>query len=142
MKTWFKHKYGYVNIDDEYIYFTSSGNWSETSTLTEKSISQAQNPRLSNFIFYFLGIGTIMFFLLSNSKSIPIIVGFSILAYKAYEYLKSDLGPQYKIKKSNVVSVDHDPNETIVKFLNIEGIEESQSIYNISANDAFDLRIH
>ena len=140
METWFKNKYGYVNIDNKYIYFTSSGNWSETSKLKEKSISLPKNPRLSNFIFFFLGIGTILLFLFYNSKSISVIIGFSVLAYKAYGYLKSDLGPQYKIKRTSIISVDYTPNGTDIKFINIDKIEETQTLYEINPDDACNLR--
>ena len=36
MKEYFKYANGYININDENLFLTHSGNWSETSTLVEK----------------------------------------------------------------------------------------------------------
>lgn len=37
MKKWFKYEYGFVNIDEDYIYLTNTGNWSDTKDLQELS---------------------------------------------------------------------------------------------------------
>lgn len=37
-KSFYKYKYGYINIDQNNIYITSTGNWSETIQLTEKNL--------------------------------------------------------------------------------------------------------
>ncbi|MCP4520899.1 MAG: hypothetical protein GY827_04270 [Cytophagales bacterium] len=37
MNYFFKHKKGYININDDNLYFTKNGNWSEVTDLTEKT---------------------------------------------------------------------------------------------------------
>ena len=35
MKNYFKHQFGYINIDDKKLYFTKSGNWTEVNDIGE-----------------------------------------------------------------------------------------------------------
>jgi hypothetical protein len=41
-KSFYKYKYGYINIDQNNIYITSTGNWSETIQLTEKKFGKTK----------------------------------------------------------------------------------------------------
>jgi hypothetical protein len=45
VKEWFTHEYGFVNIDTENIYFTNTGNWSETKDLEEKGLQEQNSFR-------------------------------------------------------------------------------------------------
>ena len=65
MKEWFKYEYVYVNIDTESIYFTNSGNWSETKNLKEKGVQKSNTQRkvrIQEFLFVFLILFVILFF--------------------------------------------------------------------------------
>ena len=82
MREYFKYKKGFVNIDDENLYLTNSGNWQEARNLQEKSSKtiRANRNKKNKFTLYFyilLGIGVLLlFYQLSNGKSIRIPIVF------------------------------------------------------------------
>lgn len=57
MKDYFKHDKGYLLINEEAFFLTSSGNLSETLSLSEKSISSRKvNNRRADRMYYFVGL--------------------------------------------------------------------------------------
>jgi hypothetical protein len=50
MRHYFRYKGGYINIDDENIYLTTTGNWQETSVLKEQKKKNYQ--RQLNFLLW------------------------------------------------------------------------------------------
>jgi methionyl-tRNA synthetase len=62
MKTWFKYEYGYVNLDSDTLYLTNSGNWSETTTLSEKTKEITQKNDTKNYKYVSFLVSIIAFF--------------------------------------------------------------------------------
>ena len=63
MKEFFKYANGYVNINDENLFLTNSGNWSETKEINEKSAKTIRQNNVKGFKFYvFLFIIIVLFF--------------------------------------------------------------------------------
>lgn len=73
MKEWLKHKYGYINIDDENVYVTKTGNWSEISKLQEKNhrrfIFFDGRTKLKIGIYLFVQAGLILYVFVSKIVS-------------------------------------------------------------------------
>ena len=52
MKHYFKYKFGYINIDDENLYLTKTGNWQEVRDIKENITTQEKEPSERNKEFY------------------------------------------------------------------------------------------
>lgn len=71
MKEWFKYRFGYINIDSEFIYLTKNGVWSETNNLNEIRTKKYDSLVLISlvilvyfFIIIFLGNYFLVIFIL------------------------------------------------------------------------------
>lgn len=113
MKHYFKYASGYINIDDENLYLTSSGNWEETRGLQEKSTTSAKaNKRRVNKNSIFL-YGLLAFALLATAymvgtnklKFLPLLVVFYGL-YEVNKHFSKEMGNRYKIPLSKIEAIE------------------------------------
>ncbi|KAF2517516.1 hypothetical protein E0W68_11140 [Flavobacterium salilacus subsp. salilacus] len=140
MKHYFKYNNGYINIDEENLYLTNSGNWQETKELIEKGkISQQHNlKRISekqNYWFTFY-LAFMSFFVFSTETKVwlPIAIITGLLLFMLFNYFKRDFGFQYKIPLAKIDGiVPYESNGIKISFRNagneadfeiINGIEE------------------
>lgn len=117
MKEWFKYEFGYVNIDDHCIYFTNSGNWSETRDMSEKSneTDAKADSKKSSVLIFFIAVSALFCYLIFRNleigrMSITLILLVTIGSYSLYNYLKSDIGSKFKIplEKISLIEVHND----------------------------------
>lgn len=121
MKDWFKYKYGFVNIDDESIYFTTTGNWSETKKLDEKGIQKSSKFRKWKIQFFlivsFLIGAFIIFMSLANGRvSLFALLGIPLGLFSIYNYLKPDIGENYKLPIKKITSINIEENKAVIEF--------------------------
>lgn len=140
MKEYFKYKFGYVNIDDENLYLTNSGNWQEARETEEKSsanlhVNAQRINRMKSFVF--VVIGGITVYLLREVESIKTSIGIVViaagLAYKTYQHFSSEFGNRYRIPLHKIQSITAKKTEVVrIGFFNanntpdfeiIEGLE-------------------
>ncbi|MEC4005073.1 hypothetical protein OX283_010420 [Flavobacterium sp. SUN052] len=137
MKEYFKYNKGFVNIDDENLYLTNSGNWQEARNVQEKSSKtiKANNFRKNKISFYFyillgLGIlGTIYQFSKGNSVRLPLV--FSGLGFAVYRYLIRETGNRYKIPLSKIKLVSRENDSVTITFLDEQGSETTEVISGV-----------
>lgn len=123
MKEYFKYKNGYLNITDEAIFLTGSGNWSEIKDCKEKSsvtLRSNTKRKLKTYLFLLLLLLlTAFFFIKSKNSFLPL--GFLALLIAAWYYISSESGNRYKIPLSKIKSITLDASEMRVNFLNETG---------------------
>lgn len=138
MQEWFKYEYGYVNIDDEYLYLTNSGNWSETFNLQEKS--RVVNNRNENKSAWMIGFLVVVFaffaFLIlmtgANGK-----ISFTLLfltiggGYKMYEYMKRGIGAKFKIPLPKISEIRMTDDLAEIAFTDGEGNSEVYKLLKV-----------
>ena len=98
MKTWFKHEFGFVNIDDKNFYLTNTGNWTETERLGEKDKSVSFSNGIRKFrIVFFLVVSFTLFSVLwlmgldgltKEGFSLLLILGMPAAAHGSCLYFK------------------------------------------------------
>jgi uncharacterized protein (DUF58 family) len=125
MKTWFKYEYGFVNIDSQNIYFTNSGNWSETRALEEKGKQKPNNFRkfkiqLFLIICVILFASLFYFNILSGKISILLLVSLAISMYFIYNYMKTELGAKFKLPISKVKSIEIVESNVTINFFDAD----------------------
>lgn len=139
MEHWFKYEFGYVNIDDDYLYLTNSGNWRETQKLKEKTkqIAEIKNQYgIAVVMFTVLIIGVIMVLMSMNIltkmyTTMLVLVTFGI-GYRVY--LKTELGVlPFKIPHEKIKNIDFKKNNITIMFVNGEGDEDWQHLVGVEA---------
>ena len=139
MKHYFKYDSGYVNINDENLFLTSSGNWQETHDLEEKSRATiAQNERrinrMKSFVYVVFGGAGIGIYKILNNKeaSIGITVVLIAMAYYVLQYYKSDFGKRYKIPLGKIEGIErHERQGLKINFRNVNNEPDFEVIENV-----------
>ena len=135
MKEYFKYANGFVNINDENLFLTNSGNWSETHELLEKSSKSIRQNNFKGFkiyIFLFVVVCLVVL-ILSKSKSGYIPFGIILLGLGAFAYMKRETGKRYKIPISKIISITIIENSAKIIFFNENCIEDFEVITVVEA---------
>lgn len=133
MKEYFKYANGFVNINDDNLFLTNSGNWSETHELLEKSpksIKQNNFKAFKIYIYLFI-IACLILFILSKSKSGSIPFGIILLGLGAFAYMKRETGKRYKIPISKIKTIEIIGTSAKIIFYNANNVEDFEEIKSI-----------
>lgn len=138
MKYFFKYEFGYINIDDENLYMTNSGNWSETKDLLEKSSKSIKKNTIRKtkvYGFYFLiiciGLLVLLNFLKNVDTKFNISIGLVLFLLAAYNFMKSEQGSKYKIPLSKIDKMEYSYSNLKIHFKNLDNKEDFERIENI-----------
>jgi hypothetical protein len=137
MKEYFKYANGYVNINDENLFLTNSGNWSETHDLLEKSPrSIRKNNFKANkiylyyfFVFILIGFGVFDIFRDIKNRTFPF--GIILLGLAGLAYMKRETGKRYKIPISKIISFDISNDKVKILFRNANDINDFEEIFKV-----------
>lgn len=133
MKEYFKYANGYVNINDENLFLTNSGNWSETHDLLEKSRRSIRRNALKSLKIYSFPFIIICISLLMMSKSDNVFFSltFGGLGLAAFFYLKRETGKRFKIPISKITSLHITDVRVKINFKNANGIDDFEEIFEM-----------
>lgn len=134
MKEYFKHAKGFLNINDEYIFLTISGNWSETHKLKEKStVKLITNKIFLNYLFIsvLLGIGAYDVLKDFRNKSFPF--GIVLIALGILAFLKRDKGNSFKVPLVKIIKITIAENSATIVFYNKNDVEDLVEITTIES---------
>ncbi|NVK63678.1 MAG: hypothetical protein HWE22_03780 [Flavobacteriales bacterium] len=145
MKDWCKYNFGYVNFDDSFVYFTSTGNWSDTKKLEElndpsatKSSSEERFKSISYLSLLAVLVICILWFAGFQSLSWAAIIGIGWAAYSAYHYFAPGISGEFKIPYSKINSLLISSNEVHINFSDYHG---ENSVHICTRIDAKGLRL-
>jgi hypothetical protein len=138
MKHFFKYGSGYINLDDNDLYLTGSGNWQEARGLQEKGSKTigANNRRIGRMKGFVCTVyGCIVLALLqmvdNNLISISAIALLGILAYYLLEYFKTDFGVRYRIPLIKISSIEKHEKGLKIIFMNVNGEPDFEIVNNV-----------
>lgn len=135
MKEFFKYSNGYININDENLFMTNSGNWSETLELQEKSPKSIRRNWLKGmkfYIFFFLLFGGFLLSITFEEGSERILpIGLVLLIIIVYKYFSNEIGNTYKIPLEKIKNIEINKNEVRFVFLNLNGVEDFEIIHGV-----------
>jgi hypothetical protein len=133
MKEYFKYDNGFVNINDENLFLTNSGNWSETHDLLEKSPKSIRKNDLKSFKMYSFPfvIICISLFMITKSENVFFPLTFAGLGFAAFFYLKREIGKRYKIPISKIISFDISNDKVKILFRNANDIDDFEEIFKV-----------
>lgn len=140
MKEYFKYANGYVNIDEQDVFLTNSGNWSETLDLQEKStktIRQNNSKRRSLDCYLFIILLFICFagykaYTGAIRKEIPFAL--MSIAFFVYRYFRKETGNSYRIPLSKIKEITVDGSTVKIIFLNQSGEEDFETLPGVDDN--------
>ncbi|WP_417366979.1 hypothetical protein [Flavobacterium beibuense] len=134
-KQYFKYGTGYVNIDNENLYLTNSGNWQEARELKEKDSSTKINnlTRIKNRNKGFIPVILIAFSIFTDSIIMAsVMIAIAVLLFFILNiYYRRDLGIQYKIPFSKIESVEKYEKGIKISFRNKANENDSENINGI-----------
>ena len=133
MKEFFKYNNGYININEENLFMTNSGNWSETLTLLEKSSKSRKKNSYKNIKFYIFFLIICGIFLLSIDGRVNRVfpIALIVLIIFVYRYFSSEMGNRYKIPLSKLKAIQINGKEVKFVFLNLKGEEDFEIIHGM-----------
>jgi hypothetical protein len=127
MKHFFKYASGYLNLDGENLYLTTSGNWEEAAQLTEKGdASQKANRRRIKtntiaFTTLLIIAGAVIVFAVGRGKLrfFPLLFVFFGL-YKVNQYFRREMGNRYKIPLAKIEAIEQQEDGVKITFRNAD----------------------
>jgi len=148
-KSFYKYKYGYINIDQNNIYITSTGNWSETIQLTEKKFGKTKKRigRVISIYFFFtiiilallgsliLSYKNLLFKLLSLLTSVAGFLGIK-------RYFDTETGQRFFIPKTKIINIAINEDSIKLNFRTIDNKVEELKIHGFKGDtEAFKTEI-
>ncbi|RXR19462.1 hypothetical protein [Flavobacterium stagni] len=135
MKEYFKHDKGYLLINEEAFFLTSSGNWSEIQQLNEKGFYEVRQQAIRSFkVFVWVGlILLISLFISFKSQSYySFLVGLG-LAFSVWRYLITETTIRCKIPmdKMSEVKINEEQNVIVFHFKNARNIEDFELLNEV-----------
>ena len=120
MKAWFKYKNGFVNYDNEFVYFSNSGNWKEIENSSELSRQiQSVNWKLA---FAIATATTFYFAINDNWKELSVLSFFMLVASAGYAYLNHYKSPTFKVQLANIECISVSNGEITFRFRYKKGV--------------------
>lgn len=148
MKKYFKHRFGYVNVDESNLYLTKTGNWGEVKQLNEKPSRKASKTTtfgtivglLIVFVIVFVNVYFINDLIESFGLLISSILIVSYILLIGYLRLRDKYGPTFLIPFDKIRGMDMiDESMLEIKFLD-EANRESSQLIRIEENEFKELR--
>ncbi len=138
-KIWFKYEYGYVNIVDETIYFTHSGNWTEIENIEEKSPetnrkAKLKSYRISVYTILFL-VGLALLYLLNifgATTSLTILILFPVGGWFFYKYMRHETGSVFKVPFKKITKITFLGKNVTIYFQDKNNNEDLYKITGVS----------
>jgi hypothetical protein len=126
-KTFYKYKFGYLNIDEENIYLTSTGNWSETKELKEKTFGKSSKKTGKVIAIYFFLTIIVLIILASFlfiEKNFILKLGTMAVSIAGFlrlkRYFDTETGQRFFIPKNKIINVEIDDDRVLIKFKTID----------------------
>ena len=119
VRGWFKYENGYVNYNDEFIFFSNSGNWKEIESTRELN----KPIQTTNWKLILLISSTISLYFTINKdwKELSLISFLALLVSAGYAYLHHYKAPTFKVKRENIERVSISNEEITFCFLYEKG---------------------
>lgn len=134
-RRYFQLEAGYLNVDEQALYFTRSGNWQEALAARERSAKQgpAHAGRLVIGIVIILIGGLFLLFghMSGASDAASTLVALALSAFgvfSLYRALRHDFGPVFRVPFSKVIAIEGPTDERLtVRFMNSDAKEDEVS---------------
>lgn len=126
MKNYYKHNHGYINIDDENVYFIKSGNWQEACETKEKK--SAKKIKRVNILMSALYISILLIFIIRENY-IFLLLAVVLFAQHLYTLLTKTVQVPYKVPLSKIDNMELTEKGFILHFKN-EANEPDKQVIN------------
>ena len=139
--TYYKYKFGYINIDQNNIYLTSTGNWSEVAQLTEKTFGKTKK-KIGKVISIYFFLSIVLLAMLGsfilNDKSVLLKIGSLLVGiagfYRLKRYFDTETGQRFFIPKNKIIDIEIDRDLIKLKFKTIEDALDEIVIHKLEGN--------
>ena len=137
-KSHFKYAYGYINVDEDNVYFTSTGNWQETKGLKEKGVSSSEFLKriiFGLFILIYL-IFALHAFVYSKENLKLAGIGLVLMLLPIVRMINnSSSDVKFYIPKSKIYEIQIEPTVIWLKFYSKDKAAQNFYIQQLEANE-------
>ena len=138
MKHYFKYRDGYINVNETDLYLTTTGNWSETHKLVEKShLSEMNNSnRVTYKYFSWIVIYVVILYLLYKFTGGEQLIIAAIIAaahfFLIVQRFRRDFGLRYRIPLSKITAIEiQNDLDITIHFTNLESKPDFQELKEV-----------
>lgn len=128
MRQYYKHNHGYINIDDENIYFTRTGNWQEAHEAEEKK--SKKKIGLIDLVTIIISIAVIVFFIIRKDY-VLILLAVLPFGQLLYRYFTQTVYMPYKVPRIKIQALELKENGFVLHFFNTADEPDKQAINGI-----------
>ena len=121
MKEWFKYRFGYVNIDSEFIYLTKNGVWSETIKLNEIRTKKYDSIVLISIVFL------LFFFMIIFLGDYFLVIFLLLSLYSQIEYFTTGYD-KFKIRINKISTIRVIGKNVEIEFLDGNNLSKNYII--------------
>ncbi|AXG74322.1 hypothetical protein DVK85_08800 [Flavobacterium arcticum] len=126
MKHYFKHNNGYINIDEENLYLTKTGNWQEVRDIKERiraSSQEKETSKIKKLFYWCLAIVEVVFLIyiitIDYKYLITNILFIFIMNFVIYIFHKRDFGKQAIIPLNQIEAIEPYKNGLKISFKDV-----------------------
>lgn len=136
-KCWFEHNSGYINIKDNNIYFTNTGNWTETEEISQNQpFNKSRSNQIKGFIYLIIvGVVILIISILNMTRDESFIwlalLAITIKILGLYKYFKRDISSNFYITFSSISNISIDEDQCIIEYESSYGKKESIKLSKI-----------
>ncbi|MES2397802.1 MAG: hypothetical protein V4549_17450 [Bacteroidota bacterium] len=139
-KSYYKYKFGYINIDQENVYLTSTGNWSEIKVLGEKVFGKSSKKIGKVISIYFL-LAILLLMTIASfffNEKIPYAVGTLAVGiagvHRLKKYFDTETGQRFFIPKNKIIDIVWENDFMTLHFNTLENELDKIVLRNIEGD--------
>jgi hypothetical protein len=141
MKTYYKYKYGFINIDENTVYLSATGNWSETKSLKEKKYGKSsKNNEKVIAIYFFLAVAILFIcYALIIDNSHIILKWVSLLSAIIFitnlkRYFNTEIGERFLIPKNKIIQINSTEKTLTLLFVTLDDFREEIKLKQVEGD--------
>ena len=141
MKHFFKYKFGYINIDEENLYLTKTGNWQEVKDIIARNNKNKEDKKpntifqIFSYILVLFNIAVFLYTLVYTPEYIiTTLITVLVLDSITFIFRRRDFGKQciiplncitaIEILKNNKVKINYTKNGNNPDYVTLKRVEE------------------
>ncbi len=117
---YFKYDYGFVNVDDDGVYFSSTGNWQtvkQNFKYNDETVNTNESSKTYSLIFLLLLLALLVISIARDKvNSIAFIVTIIAFVYSLYRYFKPNYSEGLFIKREDIIDLIQGAQYSVIKY--------------------------
>jgi len=150
---WCAYESGYINWDEENLYLSKTGVWSDVFELPEKTDANTNKGGIWRVVFPVLALVGVWLLLrelippektkIAFVKYLPLIAGTIVLLYRfvpVFRYMQKEAGNSIRVPFTQVQWIHIEGNNATLNFTNADGSADDEHLTRVDAKGVIHLK--